>query len=138
MRARFTEPFQYTVFSGGAIQTQVVDAGNRIPGIPRADGYAELAWNTRDARTVAALEMRASDGMPTDDRNTDASPAYATFALRLQWRAARDGWHAFARVDNLFDRDYVGSVIVNEGNARWLRTGAGARVYGGHRWDCGG
>ncbi|HEY0503831.1 MAG TPA: TonB-dependent receptor, partial [Lysobacter sp.] len=112
LRARFTEPFSYRVGSGAQ---QFVEAGNRIPGIPRADGYAELAWNTRDARTVAALELRASDGMPTDDRNTDASPGYATFALRLQWRAAASGWHAFARVDNLFDRDYVGSVIVNEG-----------------------
>ncbi|MDI9237786.1 TonB-dependent receptor [Lysobacter sp. LF1] len=132
LRARFTEPFSYRVASGAE---RVVDAGNRIPGIPRADGYAELAWHTPDARTVAALEMRASDGMPTDDRNTDASPGYATFALRLQWRAANTGWHAFARADNLFDRDYVGSVIVNEGNARYFEPGPGRGFTVGLGWD---
>jgi hypothetical protein len=26
----------------------------------------------------------------------------------------------FARIDNVFDRRYVGSVIVNEGNARYF------------------
>ncbi|WP_158983867.1 TonB-dependent receptor family protein [Lysobacter panacisoli] len=135
LRARFTEAFRYRVLSGGVEQLQVVDAGNRIPGIPRADGYAELAWNSRDARTVAALEMRASDGMPTDDRNTDATPGYATFALRLQWRAANTGWHAFARADNLFDRDYVGSVIVNEGNARYFEPGLGRGFTLGLGWD---
>lgn len=132
LRARFTETFSYRVASGAV---QVVDAGNRIPGIPRADGYAELAWNTPDARSVAALEVRASDGMPTDDRNTDASPGYATFALRLQWRAASSGWHAFARVDNLFDRDYVGSVIVNEGNARFFEPGPGRGFTLGVGWN---
>ena len=28
--------------------------------------------------------------------------------------------YAFARVDNLFDKRYIGSVIVNEGNARYF------------------
>lgn len=135
LRARFTGPFSYRVASG---VVQTVASGNRIPGIPRADGYAELAWNTHDTRTVAALELRASDGMPTDDRNTDASPGYATFALRLQWRATNTGWHAFARVDNLFDRDYVGSVIVNEGNARYFEPGAGRSVTFGLGWNAGG
>ncbi|HZX78927.1 TonB-dependent receptor family protein [Lysobacter sp.] len=138
LRARFTQDFQYRVLSGGVEQVQTVDAGNRIPGIPRADGYAELAWNTRDGRTVAALEARASDGVPTDDRNTDASPGYAAFALRLQWRAAASGWHAFARVDNLLDRDYVGSVIVNEGNARYFEPGLGRGFTVGLGWNGGG
>lgn len=134
LRARFTEGFSYTVLSGGEERVQFVEAGNRIPAIPRADGYAELAWNTRDGRTSAAVEMRASDGVPTDDRNTDASPGYATFALRLQWRAGASGWHGFARVDNVFDRDYVGSVIVNEGNARFFEPGAGRGFTIGLGW----
>jgi iron complex outermembrane receptor protein len=35
----------------------------------------------------------------------------------------------FGRVDNLFDRDYVGSVIVNEGNGRYYEPAPG-RNYG--------
>ena len=33
--------------------------------------------------------------------------------------------HAFARVDNLFDRNYVGSVIVNDGNGRYYESAQG-------------
>ncbi|MET3931857.1 iron complex outermembrane receptor protein [Lysobacter sp. OAE881] len=138
LRARFTESFSYTVLTSGVERVQVVEAGNRIPGIPRADGYAELAWNTRDGRTSAAVEMRASEGVPTDDRNTDASNGYATFALRLQWRAANSGWYGFARVDNVFDRDYVGSVIVNEGNGRYFEPAPGRAFTLGLGWKAGG
>jgi hypothetical protein len=31
----------------------------------------------------------------------------------------------FARIDNLFDKRYVGSVIVNEGNARYFEPAPG-------------
>ena len=33
--------------------------------------------------------------------------------------------NAFARVDNLFDRKYVGSVIVNDGNSRYYEGAPG-------------
>ena len=35
-------------------------------------------------------------------------------------------WTGFARIDNLFDRDIVGSVIVNEGNGRYSSPRRGA------------
>ncbi|HEY5852307.1 MAG TPA: TonB-dependent receptor [Lysobacter sp.] len=134
LRARFTEPFSYRVVTGGVEQLQVVDAGNRIPGIPQADGYAELAWNDASGRIIAALEARASDRIATDDRNTDHAPGYAQFALRLQWRAAASGWRGFMRVDNLLDREFAGSVIVNEGNARYFEPGAGRGFTVGVGW----
>lgn len=134
LRARFTEPFSYRVVSGGVEQVQQVEAGNRIPGIPQADGYAELAWNDASGRIIAALEARVSDRIATDDRNTDYAPGYAQFALRLQWRAAASGWRAFMRVDNVFDREFAGSVIVNEGNARYFEPGAGRGVTVGVGW----
>ena len=34
-------------------------------------------------------------------------------------------WNAFARVDNLFDRRTVGSVIVNESNGRYFEPAPG-------------
>lgn len=121
VRARFTAPFAYTVFAGGAVVTRTVDAGNRIPGVPRADGYAELNWRSADAAWSGALEARFSAGLPVDDRNSDEAAGHARFNLRVAWSAGIDaGLHAFARVDNLFDRRHVGSVIVNEGNARFF------------------
>ena len=40
-------------------------------------------------------------------------------------KAGRVDWSAFARVDNIFDRHYAGSVIVNEGNARYFEPAPG-------------
>ncbi|RDZ28780.1 TonB-dependent receptor family protein [Lysobacter silvisoli] len=130
--ARFEQSFAYRV--QGA--TRTVAAGSRVPGVPRADGYAELAWRSRDGALGAALEGRFSDRIAVDDRNTDFAAGNARFALRLDWRPRNGrGWRGFARVDNLFDRDYVGSVIVNEGNARYFEPGAGRGFTLGLAWD---
>jgi len=40
-------------------------------------------------------------------------------------RWARWDFNAFLRVDNLFDRRYIGSVIVNEGNGRYFEPASG-------------
>lgn len=37
----------------------------------------------------------------------------------------------FSRVDNVFDRRYVGSVIVNEGNGRYFEPAPGRNWGGG-------
>ncbi|UZW62184.1 TonB-dependent receptor family protein [Lysobacter enzymogenes] len=119
-RARFVSPFAYR----GAAGPRRIDSGNRVPGVARANGYAELAWRSADETFDAALELRASSAIPVDDLNSEQAPGYAQLALRVQWRGPR-GWRAFARADNLLDRDYVGSVIVNESNARFYEPGAG-------------
>lgn len=134
IRARFTEEFSFRVATGAQITTRTVSAGNRIPGIPRADGFAELAWRDPGDRVVAAVEARVSGRIATDDRNSDAASGYAWFAARFEWHGRDSGWHGFARIDNLLDRDYVGSVIVNEGNARFFEPGAGRSLTLGIGW----
>lgn len=130
--ARFEQSFAYRV--QGA--TRTVAAGNRVPGVPRADGYAELAWRSRDGAVGTALEARFSDRIAVDDRNTDAVAGNARYALRLDWRPRNArGWRGFARVDNVVDRGYVGSVIVNEGNGRYFEPGAGRGFTLGLAWD---
>ena len=124
IRARFVDAY---AFRTAQRELRTVAAGNRIPGIPRADGFGELAWRDASERLRIALEGRLSASIAVDDRNTDASAGYARFALRGEWRPAHDarGWRVFARIDNLLDRDHVGSVIVNEGNGRYFEPGSG-------------
>ena len=115
---------------------RTVAAGNRVPGIPRADGFFELAWHGRDDRISAAFEARASGRIATDDRNGDAAAGRAVASARARWRPqGLRGWHGFVRVDNLLDRTYVGSVIVNDGNGRYFEPGAGRSVTVGLGWD---
>jgi iron complex outermembrane receptor protein len=127
--ARFVEGYRFQVASGTQIDTRIVAAGNRIPGIPRADAFAEWAWRSDDGRWSSALEGRWLGQIATDDRNTDAAAAHARFAWRGQWRARGDGgWYAFLRIDNLFDRRDAGSVIVNEANGRYFEPVSGRSV----------
>ncbi len=129
--ARFVEGFAFVAQN----QTRVVAAGNRIPGVPRSDVFAELEWRSGDGRWSSALESRMVGAIAVDDRNTDAAERHARVAWRGQWRARDSGWHAFWRVDNVFDRRYAGSVIVNEGNGRYFEPGAGRGFSLGVGWS---
>ena len=135
LRAHFVDTFSYRVTTAGLAATRTVAAGNRVPGIPRADGFVELVWRDPGDRVSAAIEARISDRIASDDRNTDAAPGRVVASARLEWRPrGRIGWHGFVRVDNLFDNDYVGSVIVNDGNNRYFEPGAGRSVTVGLGW----
>jgi len=136
IRARFDESYSYQVFVNGNNLTRIVEEGNRVPGIPRADAYAELMWRSSNDMFGTAIEARFSDTIAVDDRNTDFANGNARFALRMDWRpAGSHGWHGFIRVDNLFDRQYVGSVIVNDGNGRFFEPGAGRGFTLGAGWN---
>ncbi|CAN5631236.1 TonB-dependent receptor [soil metagenome] len=136
IHARFLDAYAFRTAQG---ELRTVAAGNRIPGIPHADGYAELAWRGAADRLRLALESRLSASIKVDDRNSDAAPGYVRFALRGEWRPVRDtrGWRVFARVDNLLDRDHVGSVIVNDGNGRFFEPAGGRSVTLGAGYDFG-
>lgn len=107
--------------------TVLVPGGNRLPGIPRTSLYAEVAWQHRPWGLETALEGRRVGRVMVDDQNTDAAPGYATLALRASLKQERGRWRLreFVRVDNLTDRGYAGSVIVNEGNQRFFESAPG-------------
>lgn len=113
--------------------TLAVNAGNRIPGIPNTMLYAELAWQHRPSGLGLAAEMRHTGKIMVDDRNTDAAPAATVFALRASLQQAVGHWtlREFVRVDNVADRRYAGSVIVNEGNGRFFEPAPGRNWLGG-------
>lgn len=110
-----------------ATPTTRIAAGNRIPGIPRASLFAELAWAHRPWGLETALEWRRVGKIYVDDSNTDAAAGSSVFNLRvsLAQKLARWSLREFVRVDNIGNRNYVGSVIVNEGNSRFFEPAPG-------------
>jgi iron complex outermembrane receptor protein len=103
-----------------------VPAGNRIAGTQRGNAYGELAWRPREDREFA-LEVRAASAISVNDTNTDATPRYALLNLRAsKTYTLPEGLRLqlLARVDNVFDRVYAGSVIVNDANGRFFEAGA--------------
>jgi iron complex outermembrane receptor protein len=123
--ASYGSAFLTCVAAPCAAPNTPVPAGSRLPGIPRTSAFAELAW--RLGGLEAALEFRHVGKIAVDDRNTDFAPRANLWNLRLgleqQW--ARWTVREFARVDNVADRAYVGSVIVNEGNRRFFEPAPG-------------
>lgn len=103
-----------------------IAAGKRIPGIARQALYGGLFWAPPQG-WQAGIEGRYLDRVYVNDANSDAAPAYFVAALSAgyKWRGQAWEWNAFARVDNLLDRRYAGSVIVNEGNLRYFEPAPG-------------
>ena len=103
-----------------------VAAGNRIPGIARQSLFASLGWVPPEGWR-AGVEMRALGRIQANDLNSASAPGYAVAAAYAGYLKKWERWefNAFARVDNLFDRRYAGSVIVNEGNARYFEPAPG-------------
>ncbi|MCJ9711870.1 TonB-dependent receptor, partial [Bordetella hinzii] len=103
-----------------------ISAGNKIPGVARQALYAALAWAPPEG-WQAGIEGRYLDKVYVDDANSDAAPSYVVAALSAGyiWKDGPWTWNAYARVDNLFDRRYAGSVIVNEGNGRYFEPAPG-------------
>jgi iron complex outermembrane receptor protein len=105
-----------------------VAEGNRLPGVPKASLFGELAWQDGDGRLKAALETIASGKVYPDDANAATpAPGYTLFNARVQLLQQAGPWRLkeYARVNNLFDRMYVGSVIVGDSNRRYYEPAPG-------------
>ena len=113
--ATFTEGFTSTV-QGNPVS---VPAGNALPGVPKSQAYAQLRY--RQPRFYTYLEALYRSRVPVDDVNSEFADAYTVFNLVAGLVQQGAGWRIseYVRLDNLTDRDYVGSVIVNEGNRRF-------------------
>ncbi len=109
-----------------------VPSGNRIPGTARATAWAELAWRPT-AAWEAGVDVRDVSRVMVNDANTDAAPAYASVGAHVKLSASVGRWRlsAFVRGDNLADRRYAGSVIVNESNGRYFEPAPGRAWLGG-------
>lgn len=103
-----------------------------IPGLARRSAWAEIEWTP--ARDLAfALEGRYVDRIYVNDANTEAAPSHARFDLSAERLFEFGGleWRAFARINNLLDREHVDSVIVNEGSGRYYEPAPGRHWLAG-------
>ncbi|HIB5336803.1 TPA: TonB-dependent receptor PqqU, partial [Klebsiella quasipneumoniae subsp. similipneumoniae] len=91
--------------------------GNRIPGIARNMGYASFGYQPEQG-WYAGSDIRYMSDIMANDENTAKAPSWTVVGLTTgyKWSYGRMDMDLFGRVDNLFDREYVGSVIVNESN----------------------
>ena len=122
--ARYDEAFTTTVLG---VATPV-NAGSRLPGVAAQTLFSELAWHHAPSGFHIAAEGIARSKVYVEDSNSQqAAPAYTIANLRMgvDQQVGPLKMRAFARLDNLFDRQYVGSVVVGDGNGRFYESAPG-------------
>lgn len=101
-------------------------SGNNLPGVARRSAYAGVAWAPEQGWQAGA-DLHYLDKVYVNDQNTDYAPSHAVTGLHAGYVWQLAGWaiRSYARVDNLFDKRYAGSVIVNESNQRYFEPADG-------------
>lgn len=104
------------------ISNNVVNSGNYIPGTYRTQIYGEISWRAPSIGFFTAFEGRHNSKVYVDDRNTDTAPSYTIFNLRAGFEQKLANWNLkeYLRVENMFDKEYIGSVRVNDSNSRFF------------------
>lgn len=107
-----------------------VHPGSRIPGVPgnygslRLEHGGELGWQE-------GITLTGAGNVVANDTNTARAAGYGLAGFDAAYVFALGGprqLRVSARVDNLADRRYVGSVIVNDSNGRYFEPAPG-RTY---------
>ncbi len=124
--ARYRDPFVACSGTPCIVPSQPIPAGNRIPGTAQSSSAAEIAWQPARGWRAGA-ELRRSSRVYVNDANSEAAPSFTTLALHAGYVFDFRGWtlSAQGRLDNVLDRRYAGSVIVNEGAGRFYEAAPG-------------
>lgn len=120
-------------FTSGATS---VASGNKIPGIPQSFLFSELLWtglkmdgSKKGAAlgSQAGVEFTQAGRLYANDTNTASADGYATLNLKAShgWALGAGSLTAYARIDNLTDERYVGSVIVNQTASQFYEPAPG-------------
>ncbi|WP_153117150.1 TonB-dependent receptor family protein [Rhodocyclus tenuis] len=130
--ARYDDSFSFQ--SGTPAVTRTVNAGNRLPGVAAQNLFGELVWKDGAGGFHAGIEAIARGKVYVEDTNTDqAAPGYAIANLRagIDRRFGPLKLATFVRLNNIFDRQYVGSVIVGDSNGRYYEAAPGRNWLAG-------
>nr|WP_232411088.1 TonB-dependent receptor [Methylophilus sp. 5] len=125
LNAKFDDPFVTVINAAGT--TGPVNSGNRIPGTYKSQVYGEIAWKYPSLGFFSALEGRHNSQVYVNDINTDKAPSYTIFNIRAGFEQNLTKWRfkQYVRIENITDKDYIGSVRVNDGNALFFEPAAG-------------
>ena len=118
LQATFREGFNTVITTTNT--TVPVPAGATLPGVPKNQAYGELRY--RRASFHALLEVLHRSSVPVNDPNSDFADPFTVWNLAagLAQERGRLRLSEFVRLDNVGNRSYAGSVIVNETNFRYF------------------
>ena len=103
-----------------------IPEGNVIPGIAKNQAFIGFSWKPEQG-FYAGFDTQFMDKVYVNDMNGDAAESYTIASAYTGYTFRYTDWslNGFTRIDNLFNKQYVGSVIVNEGNNRFFEPADG-------------
>ncbi|HEX2333741.1 MAG TPA: TonB-dependent receptor [Burkholderiales bacterium] len=131
LRRPFGAQLAYTYLDATFEEGFAIPAGNALPGVPKTQAYAQLYY--RQPRFYTYLEALYRARVPVNDANSEFADAYSVFNLVGALVQQGPGWRIseYVRLDNLADRNYIGSVIVNEANGRFYEPAPRRNISAG-------
>ena len=123
--------FRYVQYTNGALSF----AGNPIPGVPLNQLQA---WTTATAgKLYASVDVSMTSRATATDAASVSAPGFAVWnfrgGLRSEFATGRLSFEPTFGVDNVFDRIYARSVVVNATRARYYEPGLRRQVWLGVR-----
>lgn len=103
-----------------------INAGNKIPGTYASTYYGEISWKHPGTGFSTALEGSHFSKTYTNDKNDEATSPYTVFNWRGGFVQKVSSWKfsEFVRLNNITDKQYAGSVRVNDANRLYYEAGA--------------
>ncbi|MFU8784814.1 TonB-dependent receptor family protein [Aliidiomarina sp.] len=107
------------------------NSGNRLPGLARSNFFQQWQWQPVATGAWQPLSLRLNhhyrSAVPVDDANSMYSPSSHIWGIAAQTELLRGNTliQPWLRVDNLTNKAYVGSVVVNQGNGRSFEPAPG-------------
>jgi iron complex outermembrane receptor protein len=108
--------------------------GRAIPGIPRHSVRASVRAEARRTGGVwGVLDVSHASGTFVDDTLAARTDAWTQVDLRAGWEGEVARWQVapFVAINNVFDRRYVSSVVINAARGRYYEPAPGRNAYFG-------
>ena len=126
VEATYTDAYYTCTTTPCAVANTRVPAGNRLPGVPKNNVYGIVRLGD-DLGPFGTASAQYLSTVSVNDVNRVFAGGYALFGASAGYAGTLPrggGWNLFVRVNNLFNRHYVGSVIVDDSNSRYFETAA--------------
>ena len=106
--------------------------GNTLPGIPRHQFYAEIAYK-HPSGFYLYWDVQTVSKLFANDANTATNPAYVVSNFRAGYEGVFGKWKLapFLGFNNLFNKSYNGNVRLNAFGSRYYEPAPGFNTYGG-------
>jgi iron complex outermembrane recepter protein len=132
VEATYTDAYFTCTTAPCAVPDALVPAGNRLPGVPKNNVFGTVRFGD-EFGPFAAAEAQYVSTVAANDVNSVFAPGYAVFGVSGGYAARwpSGDWSLFVRINNLLNRHYVGSLIVDDSNKGYFETAAPFNVLVG-------